>query len=481
MTSFAQVTASYPAAGSPYFTRLVSRDAQGGSVLYVNTSSTVTVMLTNDPQGNPSTVDASPLGPNQSIVFDGTEDVYCFTTAPGTSAVLGVFPSGSSFFQPPIVNGSTLLNTNQLLYSPTIGAGNLIASMASAAGTDPFGNPYKRGVSVYDEATGTFVNLDSTTSARMSVGTGDVAEAIPGYIDAFVNGSGPGRNIVSNFSAAAISGQPNGAGAAFQLESYSPDLSVLPAAFMTGTDGTNTNFIEVNPIAIFFNIRGTSVVQFQSGLLSFAIPITLAGEATPGAPASGCNIYGNNSSGALGTVSKTGFSGYPPVSQSDSQTITQGGTTTAIAITRTWNIPANDAVVTGGLGTLYEVETHLNGTVEAATAIQFGIMLDGTFTNIVPITPGFAAGDNVTGDVKLKLLITTTGAVGTSDEAMNGTFQDGTATRTPSTSMVLDGIRTAVAIDTTVAHTIAIGCKFVAVVAGQTISGIGSKFTRYGL
>lgn len=43
-------------------------------------------------------------------------------------------------------------------YSPTIGPGNLVFSVAAAAGTDPYGNDYKEGITVYDPA-GSYIRL----------------------------------------------------------------------------------------------------------------------------------------------------------------------------------------------------------------------------------------------------------------------------------------------------------------------------------
>lgn len=37
-------------------------------------------------------------------------------------------------------------------YSPSIGAGNLVLSIAAAAGTDPYGNDYEEGITVYDSS-----------------------------------------------------------------------------------------------------------------------------------------------------------------------------------------------------------------------------------------------------------------------------------------------------------------------------------------
>ncbi len=50
-------------------------------------------------------------------------------------------------------------------YSPTVGAGNLVLSITAAAGTDPYGNPYRAGVTTY----GTANNITSQSTSGDTV------------------------------------------------------------------------------------------------------------------------------------------------------------------------------------------------------------------------------------------------------------------------------------------------------------------------
>lgn len=59
----------------------------------------------------------------------------------------------------PAITGSF---TGVFVYSGSPTTGNLIASMAPAPGTDPYGNPYFVGVTSYNNTAGTFVQLSGS-------------------------------------------------------------------------------------------------------------------------------------------------------------------------------------------------------------------------------------------------------------------------------------------------------------------------------
>jgi hypothetical protein len=60
-------------------------------------------------------------------------------------------------------------------YSPTVGAGNLVLSITAAAGTDPYGNPYRAGVTTYGTA-------DNITSQSSSGDTVALKADAPSYV-----------------------------------------------------------------------------------------------------------------------------------------------------------------------------------------------------------------------------------------------------------------------------------------------------------
>jgi hypothetical protein len=92
-----------------------------------------------------------------------------------------VMLDGSAEFNDVVIRGGTSVSGTSLYYSGTPTAGNLIVSIAAAAGTDEFGNAYPQGVgleggsgkvTIYD-ATGTAViTLDGTNGLKAMRATG---------------------------------------------------------------------------------------------------------------------------------------------------------------------------------------------------------------------------------------------------------------------------------------------------------------------
>jgi hypothetical protein len=96
-STFNEVTVSSPAGVAAPATQLVI--AGGPDVLVFNTSTTVTVFLSQTNDALPSdagTSRVSPLGPQQSIVFDGTLSVYAVVAA-GLTAVVNLYPSATNY------------------------------------------------------------------------------------------------------------------------------------------------------------------------------------------------------------------------------------------------------------------------------------------------------------------------------------------------------------------------------------------------
>jgi hypothetical protein len=56
---------------------------------------------------------------------------------------------GSAEFNNVVIRGGTVVSGLALYYDPAPGPGNLVASVAATAGTDPYGNAYTAGVSSY--------------------------------------------------------------------------------------------------------------------------------------------------------------------------------------------------------------------------------------------------------------------------------------------------------------------------------------------
>ena len=144
-------------------------------------------------------------------------------------------------------------------------------------------------------------------------------------------------------------------------------------------------------------------------------------------------------------------------------------------VTAAWTIPANDVNV----GTVYEVEVPFTGLHEGIQ-LNIGVNFGGTFTNVVPLAATWiTTGHSYVGTVRLKLTFTATGALGAANIDVDGTVQDSGAARTPATSMTLNG-HTSLSIDTTAAHAFAIAVNWNSSNASQSLTGLGSVYTRKG-
>lgn len=195
------------------FTQLISSATDAGNTLIFNSDQVNTVWLTDVIVGNPATVDAGPIPPNGSVVVDGSKDIYAFTL--GGTPLVYLYPSGVAAFRgltqslgnlaipsvqsPNFLTGvsgwqiaqdgsaefnnikirgnqvfsdgfisdgdGTFTNTPGLfLYDGTPAAGNLIYSLAAAAGTDKFGNNYVGGGDTsYDNINATALTNQGST------------------------------------------------------------------------------------------------------------------------------------------------------------------------------------------------------------------------------------------------------------------------------------------------------------------------------
>jgi hypothetical protein len=490
-------------------------------LLVVNQDPTSTIYVGYRTTLSPGAPNALPIAPGESYVLDGTNSLFAVVPA-GTQALpLIVVPGGTSYFQP-----TTLSN---------IGG---IACFVQA--TMPVGSGFPINSIWFDQATqalytwngSTWIQQEFNATELITAGTIVATLIAAGTIVAgIVNGTtitaatfigsnaffyqgtpGPGNPPIgwvadvgndpygNTIPVTPIGTQgPGGGWSGLQVGTLlfgggsittpaqigaglTNRVLQLSAPLLSNTDLGSTVQIVAAPAAGDPYVQFFSEILGSAGIRADTTLNCLSQGASPGIPGNGLFLYADvNGNPVIATQS--GLTAYPPLTQADTGTNTLGNSTSPVALTRTWNIPAGDAVASGTLCTIYEIETTLNGTVEAASRLNLGVIIDGTFTLLAPIVPGYAAGDNFTGTVRLKLEVTATGGItmGTWNEIMDGSIQDGTATRTPATSMAANGIRIGIAVDTTVTHNIAIGASWNAAIAGQTVTGYGSKYTRYGL
>lgn len=95
---------------------------------------------------------------------------------PGVSGWV-IKANGDAEFNDVVIRGGTVVSGLALYYNGTPAAGNLILSIAAAAGVDEFGNAYPQGLSVYGEdgqltADGARLTLTGSNGSEIALSTG---------------------------------------------------------------------------------------------------------------------------------------------------------------------------------------------------------------------------------------------------------------------------------------------------------------------
>jgi hypothetical protein len=79
-------------------------------------------------------------------------------SAAGTDDYGNAFPQGI-YATTGVIEGPTIISSDAFYYSPSPGAGNLIQSVLNGSGTDQYGNQYLAGLASYDNGTGSAISL----------------------------------------------------------------------------------------------------------------------------------------------------------------------------------------------------------------------------------------------------------------------------------------------------------------------------------
>jgi hypothetical protein len=352
-----------------------------------------------------------------------------------------VFQAGNRI----VINGNGFF-----FYNGAPAAGNLIYSISLTGGTDSFGNVYYQGANSYDNQTNpqtvtrTVGNEFAAGTAYQMAGTGGAA---PGAF--FADGGTPG----SGGSAAIVTSGTDGSGdTAMNIE-------------LASKDSATENFDASGPLMIVFGY------------------LWLTNQAAPLTPTfSGSQIF-SNSEGTPSVETQNGFTGGIDATQSDDTSIanTNNGT---VAATISWTIPENDAQV----GTKYVIEAEFVGTSAPASPQTLGfkpILSTSVLTTsngdtiggtALPVNTGF------TGKIKCTVKVLSKGTSGTCNIFMEGGYaqeanlQAGSGTNFGFISSQITGH----AINTTINNTIAIATVWGASSASQTVTVLGSTFTRKG-
>lgn len=128
--------------------------------------------------------------------------------AAGVDAFGNVFPQGINVTKGQFSGSNYVINSlGFFLYSGTPALGNLVASVTAASGADDgLGNAFKADVTVYGTS-GTYVQMLASGIAALNVGSGDAAEVTPAKLTSGIFGSGGPRFIQTILSSARVSGQ----------------------------------------------------------------------------------------------------------------------------------------------------------------------------------------------------------------------------------------------------------------------------------
>ncbi|HEY1699197.1 MAG TPA: hypothetical protein VGG75_05700 [Trebonia sp.] len=126
-------------------------------------------------------------------------------------------------------------------YSGTPAAGNLLISITSADGTDPYGNPYLGGIYTRS-ASGAYVQIQVGATSEISLSTGDADEGETGGWLASVPGAGPTRDLGLYGQSPVFAGQT--ALSFCELYSGSQDATKMPTASIGASNDSGAQYAQ---------------------------------------------------------------------------------------------------------------------------------------------------------------------------------------------------------------------------------------------
>jgi hypothetical protein len=380
---------------------------------------------------------ATPIVAGQTLVIPGIQ-------SPNFSVALQtgwqILQSGLATFFNVVLSGGTITGPDYILnpagfffYSSTPAAGNLIASITVASGTDAFGNFYRAGITSAENVFGTSATLF-------------------------------------------------GAALEFDTASANPRrLLVSPAGlFLYDATGGAGHLIASLAVAAGSDSFGNAYPQ---GLM--AAQLTLPNQAgAPAAFAGGSVLYSStagrpfylSSAGASAVLERCSIN----VAQFTSAAVSATGPGSVIGAPLSYQ--ANE----GAQGSEYEVE--IDGLITtgsgAANVLTFGLGVDGAILGAqYGVGAVFlVASKTFTYTLRFKLALLTTGAGGTAFLSADGSIAQ-TGANIGSTSLISFAVSAnssgaAKAIDTTAAHTIQPYAWFASASTGQTLTTYRSKVAR---
>lgn len=149
---------------------------------------------------------------------------------------------GSAEFNDVVIRGSVNIGGNSFYYDPSPGLGNLVASIASDDGIDPFGNNYISGIAVYnDDLLGGWIRLAAGVSSKLEYRpTSDPVLYVSGQLNATQGASDRGGVTIT--SPCTLTNPQQAAISLFGGGPTTSDTSMLVAADRTNFNGD----LEVN-------------------------------------------------------------------------------------------------------------------------------------------------------------------------------------------------------------------------------------------
>lgn len=330
-------------------------------------------------------------------------------------------------------------------YSPSIGAGNLIFSVAAVAGTDPYGNAYPAGLSITganSTITGTnyIINVNGAFFYSGTPALGNLIASIA---------SAAGTDSFGNVYVAGFGAYKSLNATIAQLFNGAVQISQHAASTAGGisTGGSDGSLFLFSPI--------------QSGGGTNA-GLTL----NDSAHSSGGPFNMNYPSGLAANVQGAQLASFPNI------------TVTAASLTQfsgNFAIPANDMVA----GATYELKVHGAGTQgSTAQGLAMAAMVAGAAVGQTPQSgAGFAAASQFfTWDAIATLVCHTTGSSGTCQTSLVFTLTQPAAASNSET--ISAGTSADSAINTTIANNFAIGAKWGSTTGAPTMTSDFASFRR---
>ena len=340
--------------------------------------------------------------------------------------------------------GNTLITPSGIfVYSGTPATGNLIFSIASVAGTDEFGNPYKGGgATAYGTsgATSGLSTFNSNTDAYVFAAPGGATHMIlPPELVGEVGNAG----TATEFTGAALYSGSNSSGFDAAVEVFTGNND--------GSSSGNGALVADGSDQLIWDNGGVETV----GLLTVDAGMATAASALTG-----------------GVI----------ISQTDISATSQTNNTTFSRLCKVWVIQAGDAV----LGTTYRLTTWGSGTT-GATAETLSFQIAGLGTTLAKVVLGalnFSANTSFAFDLVATLMVNQTGSSGIVSGSIRlnlgvlSTSQiTGTGANQAGGYVGVGDVSVSVP---TAASSMTVQMEWGAASAGQSIQSTGSIFERIG-